>query len=135
MTTEEQVLAAMPPSEPPVGAIENGREHFRRLVEHYEFECEGGLLRNCSDFQDALRCFEFLAESAMIAASEPENAAGSGTAEDVIRDGSALPDSNKGLKLCARCSGVVAPYDWETILADAKADAIERGDYRQEDMP
>lgn len=42
------------------GAIENGREHLRRLVDHYEFECEGGSLRNCVDYQEAVRCFERL---------------------------------------------------------------------------
>ena len=46
---------------PPTGAIENGREHLRRLIEHYDFECEGGPLRNCADFQEAVRCFETLA--------------------------------------------------------------------------
>ena len=45
----------------PLGAIENGREHFRRLVDHYAFEDQGGLLYNCVDFDEAKRCFEHLA--------------------------------------------------------------------------
>ena len=48
--------------EPPIGAIENGREHFRRLAEHYNFSCEGGPLELCHEFQEALRCFEAMAE-------------------------------------------------------------------------
>lgn len=46
----------------PAGAIENGREHFRRLAEHYDFECEGGPLHNCTDFISARQCFEHLTE-------------------------------------------------------------------------
>lgn len=46
----------------PLGAIENGREHLRRLVEHYDFECEGGPLRNCVDFTEAAACFEHLVD-------------------------------------------------------------------------
>jgi len=46
----------------PNGAIYNGREHFRRLEDHYDFQCEGGPLSKCSDFDGAKRCFEALAE-------------------------------------------------------------------------
>ena len=47
---------------PPTGAIENGREHMRRLLEHYDFNCEAGSLRNCTEFHDLRRCFEVMAE-------------------------------------------------------------------------
>ncbi len=49
--------------EPPIGAIENGREHMRRLLEHYHFtEAEGHLLQNCSDFAGLQQCFEAMAD-------------------------------------------------------------------------
>jgi len=47
----------------PTGAIENGREHLRRLREHYEFECEAGSLENCIDYSSAVHCFEVMAVS------------------------------------------------------------------------
>lgn len=50
------------PDEPPIGAIENGREHLRRLAEFYDFQEEAGHLKNCSDYQEAVRCFEHMAE-------------------------------------------------------------------------
>lgn len=58
--------------EKPYGAIHNGREFFRRLEENYDFESEGGPLRNCYDFQEAFKCFE-----AMVAwiEAQPEDAA------------------------------------------------------------
>ena len=43
------------------GAIHNGREHFRRLEEHYDFQCEAGSLGRCVDFESARQCFEHLA--------------------------------------------------------------------------
>lgn len=46
----------------PIGAIENGREFLRRLTDHYRFECEGGWLENCVEYQEAIRCFEVVVE-------------------------------------------------------------------------
>lgn len=51
-------------SEAPLGAIENGRAFADRL-ENYQFECEGGNLNMCSDWQEFRRCFEHLSEWAM----------------------------------------------------------------------
>lgn len=51
-------------SEVPLGAIENGRAFADRL-EAYPFECQGGNLSMCSDWQELIRCFEHLAEWAM----------------------------------------------------------------------
>lgn len=51
-------------SEVPLGAIENGRAFADRL-EAYSFECQGGNLSMCSDWQELIRCFEHLAEWAM----------------------------------------------------------------------
>lgn len=51
-------------SETPLGAIENGRAFADRL-ENYQFECEGGNLNMCSDWQGFRRCFEYLSEWAM----------------------------------------------------------------------
>lgn len=56
--------AAPAPSNAAIGAIENGREHMRRLVEHYDFKCALGPLRNCTDFVQAVRCLEHLADYA-----------------------------------------------------------------------
>lgn len=51
-------------SEVPMGAIENGRA-FADWLEAYQFECQGGNLNMCSDWQELLRCFEHLSEWAM----------------------------------------------------------------------
>ncbi|WP_139247696.1 hypothetical protein [Hyphomicrobium sp. CS1GBMeth3] len=48
--------------EPPTGAIENGRVLLQRVVAHYDFECEAGKLVNCWEFDEAVRCFEAMAE-------------------------------------------------------------------------
>lgn len=56
----------------PLGAIENGRAFADRL-ENYQFECEGGNLNMCSDWQEFRRCFEYLSEWAMH--SQPETPA------------------------------------------------------------
>ena len=47
---------------PPTGAIENGREFFRRLEDVYAFECEGGALSNCAEWQELRRCFDALVD-------------------------------------------------------------------------
>ncbi|MEP9135608.1 hypothetical protein [Enterobacter roggenkampii] len=56
-------------SEVPMGAIENGRAFADRL-EAYPFECQGGNLNMCSDWQELRRCFEHLSEWAMHGQSE-----------------------------------------------------------------
>jgi hypothetical protein len=49
--------------EPCNGAIHNGREFLRRLVEHYDFkEANGHDLAHCYEYQEALKCFEHMAE-------------------------------------------------------------------------
>lgn len=48
----------------PMGAIENGRAFAERL-ETYPFECQGGDLNMCSDWQELRRCFDHLSEWAM----------------------------------------------------------------------
>lgn len=67
LTTQlESVVAenAARKSEVPLGAIENGRAFADRLAA-YPFECQGGNLSMCSDWQELIRCFEHLAEWAM----------------------------------------------------------------------
>ena len=56
-------------SDIPLGAIENGRAFADRL-ENYQFECEGGNLNMCSDWQEFRRCFEYLSEWAMHSQTE-----------------------------------------------------------------
>ncbi|HHH6630521.1 TPA: hypothetical protein ACP2SW_000466 [Escherichia coli] len=56
-------------SEAPLGAIENGRAFAERL-EAYPFECQGGNLNMCSDWQELRRCFEYLSEWAMHSQAE-----------------------------------------------------------------
>lgn len=51
-------------AEVPMGAIVNGRAFADRL-EAYPFECQGGNLNMCSDWQELIRCFEHLSEWAM----------------------------------------------------------------------
>lgn len=48
----------------PMGAIENGRAFAERL-EAYPFECQGGDLNMCSDWQELRRCFDHISEWAM----------------------------------------------------------------------
>lgn len=61
--------AGLKESEVPLGAIENGRAFADRL-EVYPFECEGGNLNMCSDWQEFRRCFEHISEWAMHGQSE-----------------------------------------------------------------
>ncbi|WP_142417459.1 hypothetical protein [Citrobacter braakii] len=56
-------------AEVPLGAIENGRAFAERL-EAYPFECHGGNLNMCSDWQELRRCFEHLSEWAMHSQTE-----------------------------------------------------------------
>lgn len=56
-------------AEVPMGAIVNGRAFADRL-EAYPFECQGGNLNMCSDWQELIRCFEHLSEWAMRGQSE-----------------------------------------------------------------
>ena len=46
----------------PNGAIENGRAFLQRLVDHYDFTCEAGSLANCTDYHEAVRCFEHITQ-------------------------------------------------------------------------
>lgn len=71
-----RILYQAPPSENaglksdvPLGAIENGSAFADRL-ENYQFECEGGNLNMCSDWQEFRRCFEHLSEWVMHSQTE-----------------------------------------------------------------
>lgn len=55
----------------PLGAIENGRTFADRLETDYSFECLGGPLRNCSDWQEFRHCFDHLAKWVMHQTSKP----------------------------------------------------------------
>lgn len=57
-------------SDVPLGAIENGRAFADRLENHYQFECDGGKLHMCSDWQEFRCCFEHLSEWAMHSQTE-----------------------------------------------------------------
>jgi len=46
----------------PTGAIENGRAFIDRLETHYSFECEAGPLKNCTDWYELVRRFNYLAD-------------------------------------------------------------------------
>lgn len=48
----------------PQGALINGQVLLQQLVDHYDFECEAGPLRNCCAWQDLERCFSALEEYA-----------------------------------------------------------------------
>jgi len=62
---------ALTPGEPDVaGAIENGRVYADKLEADYNFECEAGPLRMCSDWVEFRRCFEWLCEN--ITAPQPQ---------------------------------------------------------------
>ena len=59
---EPETRAALQSSPPPVtgepltGAVVNGLALLYRLRDHYDFECEAGPLKNCTDFHDLERC-------------------------------------------------------------------------------
>ena len=53
---------AVEAQEQPAGAIENGRTLIERLENNYDFACEAGDLRRCSDWNDLKMCFELLAQ-------------------------------------------------------------------------
>ncbi|EHZ4940438.1 hypothetical protein K5807_000314 [Escherichia coli] len=57
-------------SDVPLGAIENGRAFADRLENYYQFECDGGKLNMCSDWQEFRRCFEYLSEWVMHSQTE-----------------------------------------------------------------
>lgn len=79
----------------PLGAIENGRAFADRL-EAYPFECEGGNLNMCSDWQELRRCFEHLSEWAMH--SQPETPATDAFLAEVRAQGvDALAQTLEGL--------------------------------------
>ncbi|WP_114216734.1 hypothetical protein [Ochrobactrum sp. 3-3] len=62
-------------SDIPTGAIENGRVFLQRLADHYDFNCEAGSLANCTDYHEAVRCFEFIAQwISDLSATEPSAA-------------------------------------------------------------
>lgn len=49
--------------EPPLGAIHNGREFLRRLIDHYSFRDEyGHPLGSCYEYEQAKMCFDYMAE-------------------------------------------------------------------------
>jgi len=62
------------PNDPPLGAIENGREVLRRLVDHYDFQCDAGPLVRCMEFDELRQCFEAMAVyiTEMLATETPE---------------------------------------------------------------
>ncbi|HGE6736209.1 TPA: hypothetical protein ACGCBI_002838 [Serratia marcescens] len=77
---------ALKQSEVPLGAIENGRAFADRL-EAYPFECQGGSLSMCSDWQELRRCFDHLSEWAMHGQSEtPATDAALAAIRDAVLD-------------------------------------------------
>lgn len=59
---EERDARAAHVAQIPMGAIMNGQELLRRLADYYGFECEGGPIGNCVEFQELERCFAALLE-------------------------------------------------------------------------
>ncbi|WP_247609162.1 hypothetical protein [Enterobacter ludwigii] len=98
-------------SEVPMGAIENGRAFAERL-EAYPFECQGGNLNMCSDWQELRRCFEHLSEWAMHGQSE-------------------TPATDAFLAE-VRASGVRLVIDYHNERADALRDIDRNGAFRHE---
>lgn len=99
---------AMP--EIPLGAIENGRELFRRVTDFYSFEDDGHTLRNCQEYLDAVRCFDVLAAwaSELSAPQPPEGGTG-------WRDPVYLPECEDGERFAvylAFSTGEVKLADW-----------------------
>lgn len=62
----------MSPAEFPLGAVVNGQTLIERLETHYQFQCDGGDLRMCSDWQELVRCFECLSDYAANTAVMPQ---------------------------------------------------------------
>lgn len=94
--------------EVPIGAIENGREFLRRLVDHYDFQCEAGNLRWCYEYQELVRCFEHMAEYIQTTAPATEKCS---RCDDVSDD--LTPDS-----LCDSCHyDMHSPGDVQTEIS------------------
>ncbi|ELZ5576463.1 hypothetical protein U0H08_002137 [Escherichia coli] len=85
-------------SEAPLGAIENGRAFADRL-ENYQFECEGGNLNMCSDWQEFRRCFEYLSEWVMH--SQTEQPATDAFLAEVRAQGVEMMREHPSIKLCS----------------------------------
>ena len=124
----------------PTGAIVNGNTLIERLENHYDFECEDGLLRNCIEWEGLRRCFDCLVHYAqntlnldreliagwMIAHSIPT---GHGdTTQDLL---AALSDhiANAGKMIWQPIE--TAPKDGKLIIVFAVVDT-ETGNWRQE---
>ncbi|HEE0068060.1 TPA: hypothetical protein R8H18_000872 [Citrobacter freundii] len=89
-------------AEVPMGAIVNGRAFADRL-EAYPFECQGGNLNMCSDWQELIRCFEHLSEWAM--RGQPETPATDAFLAEVRAQGvemfaSHLRTNDSGASVC-----------------------------------
>ena len=85
-------------AEVPLGAIENGRAFADRL-EAYPFECQGGNLNTCSDWQELRLCFDHLAEWAMH--SQSETPATSAFLAEVRASGVEKLREHPAIKLCS----------------------------------
>lgn len=68
----QAVAEALSAPRVPEGFLHNGREMLRRLGEHYDFEGEGGPLRNCVEYLDLVRYFEQLQQAATTAPDTDE---------------------------------------------------------------
>ena len=73
----------VPVDDLPTGAIINGRALAERLENGYNFECEAGPLRMCSDWQEFVRCFDYLV-------SWVESRAARAPADSVLEDAARL---------------------------------------------
>lgn len=63
LATSQMLIAQIP--EHPAGAIHNGRFAIERLENTYDFQEQmGHRLALCSDWQEVVRCFEYLASHA-----------------------------------------------------------------------
>lgn len=93
--TEAAAMAATVPAPEhglPLGAIVNGKTCIDRLERDYAFQCEGGPLAMCADWDMLKRCFFHLAEHAKeIAQRDPDPSVGWPGAKAPVADQPAEP--------------------------------------------
>lgn len=122
-------------AEVPMGSIVNGRAFADRL-EAYPFECQGGNLNMCSDWQELLRCFEHLSEWAMHGQPETPSTdaflaevraqgveAAIGTAKNVVAQEFQYKDFETAQRVCSKFPesdlvGKVEMVEWLEDFAD-----------------
>ena len=134
-------LAAKGQGEFPSGALHNGEVYADRLENIYDFECEAGPLRNCTEWVELRRCMRYIADYlAASASAQPDRGAAQGDERALFNEtrqriaeqvyAMRLPDAesedqalfllwkdgqSKAAAAASPASQPVAPDDWKVV--------------------